>query len=123
MALIAIIDDSKLSRTFGAASLKQAGHEVVEFEPSGLDAVVARLREVKPTLMVLDQQMPAFLGSSLVRVCFEDEALATIKVLMLTAHRDAELEQRMAKLGVRGFLHKPAGPAELNKAVAALLEQ
>jgi CheY-like chemotaxis protein len=121
MTLIAIVDDSRLARTFAAACLRQAGHEVAEVDPTSLSEVMETLRELKPSLLVLDQSMPAFSGSSLVRACFEEEALAALKVVMLTAHHDGNMEQRMEKLGVHAVLHKPISPLDLNKAVAALI--
>jgi CheY-like chemotaxis protein len=122
VALIAVVDDSLLARRFAAASLTSAGHEVVEIEPAGLDQVMDTLRELKPAVLVLDQQMPTFSGWNLVRVCFEDDALSSLKVVMLTAHHDEEMERRMEKLGVHSVLHKPIGPLDLNRVVTALTE-
>ncbi|NWJ39926.1 MAG: response regulator [Geothrix sp.] len=121
MAVIAIVDDSRLARSFVAASLKQTGHEVAEIEPVSLGQVLESLRDLRPELLVLDQQMPTFSGSSLVRACFEDDLLSTVKVMMLTAHRNEDLEHRMEKLGVHAVLHKPISPVDLNTAVAALI--
>lgn len=121
MALIAIVDDSRLARVFAAAALKQTGHEVAEVDPSSLEEVMERLRALRPALLVLDQQMPHFSGSSLVRACFEDDALASLKVVMLTAQHDGEMERRMAKLGVHAVLHKPITPQSLNQCVVELL--
>jgi CheY-like chemotaxis protein len=122
VALIAVVDDSQLARRFAAASLKSAGHEVVEIEPASLEQVMDTLRELKPAVLILDQQMPTFSGSSLVRVCFEDHELSSLKVVMLTAHHDEEMERRMEKLGVHSVLHKPIGPLDLNRVVASLTE-
>ena len=121
MTLIAIVDDSRLARSFAATCLKQAGFEVAEVEPTSLSEVLEKLRVLGPSLLVLDQQMPTFSGSSLVRACFEDEALSSLKVVMLTAHHDGDMEIRMEKLGVHAVLHKPISPADLNKAVTELL--
>jgi DNA-binding NarL/FixJ family response regulator len=120
MALIAIVDDSRLARSFATACLKQAEHEVVEVEPTCLSEVMGKLRELRPLVLILDQQMPTFSGSSLVRACFEDDALGDLKVVMLTAHHNEDLEIRMEKLGVHAVLHKPISPSDLNKAVAML---
>lgn len=122
MAVIAIVDDSRLARLFAAASLKQAGHEVTEIDPISLGQVMAILKGLKPVLLVLDQQMPTFSGSSLVRACFEDDGLSAVKVVMLTAHRDEDLEHRMLKLGVHAVLHKPISPVDLNQVVASLTD-
>ncbi len=122
MAIIAIVDDSRLARSFVAASLRQAGHSVAEVDPVSLQGVVDTLRELQPALLVLDQQMPTFSGSSLVRACFEDDALSRVKVLMLTAHHNEDLEHRMEKLGVHAVLHKPISPTDLNRVVATLTD-
>lgn len=121
MALIAVIDDSQLARHFAAACLKSVGHEAVEIEPASLEQVMDRLRELNPEVLVLDQQMPTFSGSNLVRACFENDALSSLKVVMLTAHHDEEMERRMEKLGVHRVLHKPISPVDLNSAVATLI--
>ena len=122
MALIAVVDDSQLARRFAATSLKSAGHEAVEIEPASLEQVMDTLRELKPAVLVLDQQMPTFSGSNLVRACLEDDTLSSLKVVMLTAHHDEELEHRMEKLGVHAVLHKPISPTGLNRVVATLTE-
>ena len=121
MALVAIVDDSRLARTFAAASLKKAGHEVAEVDPRGLEATMEILRTLKPDLMVLDQLMPEFTGSSLVRACLEDDALGSLRVIMLTAQHDEDLEHRMEKLGVHAVIHKPITPLDLSRAVAEVL--
>ena len=121
VALIAIVDDSRLARVFAAAALKKAGHEVAEIDPTSLDEVLALLRTLRPALLLLDQQMPNFSGSSLVRACFEDDALASLKVVMLTAQHDEDMERRMEKLGVDAVLHKPITPQGLTARAAELL--
>lgn len=121
MALIAIVDDSRLARLAAAAALKHAGFDVVELEPTGLHEVLEALKTRRPDLLLLDQVMPTFSGASLVRACFEDDVLSTLKVLMLTAHHDENLEHRMANLGVHTVLHKPIEPLELTEAVTRLL--
>lgn len=123
MALVAIVDDSKLARVFAAASLKHAGHEVAEVEPTGLAEVLEILRNLKPDLMVLDQLMPGFSGSSLVRACFEDDLLESLRVVMLTALHDEAMDHRMEKLGVHAILYKPISPSELARTVAEVLER
>lgn len=123
MALVVIVDDSRMARAFAAASLRQGGQDVAEVDPTSLECVMDRLRVLKPAVLLLDQQMPGFPGSSLVRACFEDDALSSVKVVMLTAQRDEEMEHRMAKLGVHVVLHKPISPHDLNHCVVELLNQ
>ncbi|MBI4911118.1 MAG: response regulator [Acidobacteria bacterium] len=121
MALIAIVDDSRLARTFSAAALKKLGHETVEIEPLSVFAVLAALKERKPDLLVVDFLMPGCPGQSVVRGCHEDPDLKDLKIVLLTAHREEEAQQRLENLGVQKVLHKPVDPKVLEEAVAALL--
>lgn len=122
MALIAIVDDSKLARVFNAAALRKLGHELLEIEPVSLFEVLAVLKERPPAVMVVDYLMPGCPGPSLVRACHEDASLSSIKVVMLTAHREEEIQGRLANLGVQAVLHKPVEPKVLEEAVNRLLE-
>jgi CheY-like chemotaxis protein len=122
MALIAIVDDSKLARVFNAAALKKLGHELLEIEPVSLFDVLGILKQKKPDLMLVDYLMPNCPGASLVRACHEDPALSQIKVIMLTAHREEEIQGRLTNLGVQHVLHKPVDPKVLEEAVTHLLE-
>ena len=122
MALIAIVDDSKLARVFNSAAIKKLGHEILEIEPLSLFEVLAILKDRKPDVMIVDYLMPGCPGPSLVRACHEDTSLAQIKVVMLTAHREDEIQGRLASLGMQVVLHKPVEPKVLEEAVTRLLE-
>ena len=122
MALIAIVDDSKLARVFNAAALKKLGHELLEIDPVSLFEVLGILKERRPDVMIVDYLMPGCPGPSLVRACHEDATLASIKVVMLTAHHEDEIQGRLANMGVQHVLHKPVDPKVLEGAVTQLLE-
>lgn len=121
MALIAIVDDSKLARVFNAAALKKLGHDLLEIDPVSLFEVLGILKERRPELMVVDYLMPGCPGPSLVRACHEDPDLAAIKVIMLTAHHEDEIQGRLVNLGVQDLLHKPVDPKVLEETVTRLL--
>jgi CheY-like chemotaxis protein len=107
MARIAVVDDSRLARTFAEAALQRVGHDVLLLDPRSLSGTLEALVHWKPDLLILDHSMPAFQGPSLVRACFEHPDLAKVKVVMLTAFHDEAMEERMRKLGVDCVLHKP----------------
>ena len=65
--------------------------------------------------------MPGCPGTSLARGCHEDPELRSMRVLMLTAHRDEEVTLRVQNLGVSEVMYKPFEPQALVDAVAALL--
>ena len=120
MALIAIVDDSKLARVFNSAAIKKLGHEILDIEPISLFEVLAILKDKRPDVMIVDYLMPGCPGPSLVRACHEDATLANIKVIMLTAHHESEIQGRLTSLGVQVVLHKPVDPKVLEEAVTRL---
>lgn len=121
MSRIAIVDDSRLVRTFVAGALRSQGHELVEVEPSSLFDVLGALREAPVDLLIADFLMPECPGESLLRACREDPMLRELPVLVLSAHRDDLSLQRMQQLGISGFLLKPVEARVLVAKVAEVL--
>ena len=119
--MIAIVDDSRLARTFNAAALKKLGHDLVEVDPTSMGDVLAVLREKKPDLMLMDYLMPNCPGPKLVRACHEDSALGSMKIVLLTAHHEDDVHDGLEKLGVQRILHKPVDPKAIEEAISHLL--
>lgn len=120
MARIAIVDDSRLARTFALTVLRKAGHDAFEIDPLSIFEVLKVLREAPPAILLMDYLMPGCPGNSLVRACHEDPVLQAMKVIVCTAHRDEEVKERLDRLGVAAFLHKPLDPSALLAAIQAL---
>jgi len=123
MARIAIVDDSRLARTFAASCLRKSGHEIVEIDPISIFEVLKVLRDNPPQLLLMDYLMPGCPGNSLVRACREDQALKDIPILVITAHRDDEIRERLERMGLLGFLHKPFEPQTLQDEVERLIRR
>jgi len=121
MARIAVVDDSRLARTFTVGCLKKLGHELVEVEPSSLFDVIKRLRETLPQLLLMDYLMPDCPGTSLARAIQEDPVLKDMRIIVISAHRDEEIQERLARLGVDTFLSKPFEAQVLVERVEQLL--
>jgi len=121
MGRIMIVDDSRLARTFTAACLSKQGHEVQEVDPTSIFEVLKAVKEARPELLIMDFLMPNCPGTSLARVCHEDPDLGSMRVLMLTAHRDEEVTRRLLNLGVAEVMFKPFEPQALVDTVAAIL--
>jgi CheY-like chemotaxis protein len=121
MARIMIVDDSRLVRTFASACLRKVGHEVMEVEPTSIFDVLKTAKESSPDLLIMDFLMPNCPGTSLARVCHEDPDLRSMPVLVLTAHRDFEVTQRLRSMGVVEVLFKPVDPQDLTEAVQRLV--
>ena len=122
MALIAVVDDSRLARTFAASCLRKLGHEIVDIDPISIFDVLQTLRENPPQLLLMDYMMPGCPGNSLVRAFREDPALKAVPVLIITALRDDAVRERLERMGSLAFLYKPFEPQTLQDEVTRLLE-
>lgn len=121
MARIAVVDDSRLARTHTAAVLRKAGHEALEIEPTSLTEVLDALRQEKPDALITDFLMPLCPCTSLVRTCHQDEVLKEMRMIVLTAHHDEDIEERLQRVGVSAILYKPVVAEELSSTLEGLL--
>src|SRR5688572_12180401 len=81
------------------------------------DAALRAIREHRPRVAVLDDDMPLLSGVMIAAAVRADPALADTRVLLVTGHASAE---RGASPGVHRFLAKPFRPRELVSAVRDL---
>jgi CheY-like chemotaxis protein len=120
---IAVVDDSRLMRTFVRVHLQSAGHHVVEVEPSSTYEVLRQLREDRPDLLVADYEMPCCNGETLIRFIREDPVLAGTRVLVVSAHSEADLVERLSRQALCGYLVKPITPESLTRAVEDIVQE
>lgn len=93
-----------------AVSIARDGNEALE-----------HIRSERPDLVLLDVMMPGKSGFEVLQAVRTDEALAGLKVLMLTAKgRDTDIAKGLA-LGADGYMTKPFSTRELAERVRALL--
>ena len=117
MVRIAIIEDSPLDRSFQTMVLRKAGWEVVLVEPENPLVLIGQLLDQPPHLLLLDYMLPQLRGDSIAELCHRHPVLQAIPIVVLTAHKDAGLDQRFRALGVREVLFKPISPVQLVEAV------
>lgn len=125
MALdILIIDDSAFIRAFTRIHLQEAGYqveEVEEVEPSSLFKVLGAIHTHRPGLVIVDYEMPFCNGETLIRAIREDSEIKHIPILVLSAHRKAELVGRLSQWDLAGYSVKPIRPEELVASVQRCL--
>ena len=110
-----VVDDEEVIRRLVRTVLEADDYSVIE-APDGrvaLDMVTA----VKPSIVILDVMMPDMDG---VEVCQRLDHSA-VKVVMLTARDDPELEKRCREAGADAFLTKPFSSIELLDLLEGLL--
>ena len=99
--------------------MKREGHRV-SIARDG-DTALAMIRAERPDLVLLDVMMPGKSGFEVCQAVRADEALAAVKILMLSAKgRDTDLAKGSA-LGADAYMTKPFSTRELADKVRELL--
>ena len=99
--------------------MKREGYRVLVAR-DGNEALETARRE-KPDLVLLDVMMPGKTGFEVCQAVRADEALAGVKILMLTAKgRDTDVAQGLG-LGADAYMTKPFATKELAERVRQLL--
>lgn len=121
MKKILIIDDHAQSRQLVKWALAESGFQL--YEASNGEAGVNIARHVNPDLVLLDVVMPGARDGY--QVCAElraDEALAGVKIILLSSNDQPQDRQRGQQAGANAYLAKPFKPASLRGVVVKLLE-
>jgi CheY-like chemotaxis protein len=102
--MILIVDDHKDIGTALERLLRYAGHESVSV--TGGAEALAMLHIRKPSLLILDVNMPHMDGLTVLRTIKEDDELKDVRVAMYSADtQDATMAQAL-RLGAAAFLVK-----------------
>jgi DNA-binding response OmpR family regulator len=104
MARIAIVDDNPANSLPLSRLLRFEGHEVDCILRS--DSALARLRERRPDLLLLDVGMPEVDGIELLRMLRQDESLRELPVVMFSGLSDQVLIAEATSLGAKDYLVK-----------------
>lgn len=110
-----VVDDEEVIRRLVRTVLEADEYSVIE-APDGKVALEMAV-ESKPSIVILDVMMPDMDG---VEVCQRLDH-AAVKVVMLTARDDPELEKRCREAGADAFLTKPFSSIELLELLEGLV--
>ena len=103
-ARILLAEDDRILRKAGETSLKRKGYEVIA-AVDGEDAL-AKAREQKPDLILLDVMMPKMQGFEVLHALKGDPSVSDIPVIMLTNLESAADIKRAADAGAHSYLVK-----------------
>jgi len=101
-------------------SLRKAGFTVTAVGDGS--AVLTRVAESRPDVVLLDWMMPEMDGFEACRRLKADPATADIPVIFLTAKSQESEIARGLQLGARGYITKPFDALALGRQVQELLQ-
>lgn len=112
--ILVVEDDDEVRRAL-VALLQSDGYTTVE-AADGVSAFrLLRSGAVRPCLIVLDLMMPRMDGWDFCAAQQQDDAFASIPVVVMSAH---PLASQAARLGTAAVLLKPADPAKILEMIA-----
>ncbi|NUO53861.1 MAG: diguanylate cyclase [Polyangiaceae bacterium] len=121
--VVLVVDDDVATRTLVTRLLEQSGFDCREATTGEEALALLRRRGETIDCIVLDVRMPGISGFDVLEAVRADPMVATIPVLLLTAHADTEVDiVRGATLGATDHLSKPFSGAVLRAKVTRAVE-
>jgi two-component system phosphate regulon response regulator PhoB len=118
---ILIVEDEAAIREMLTFSLMQSGYIVLQAK-TALEALNI-LDDVSPDMAIIDWGLPQMSGLELVKRMRENEVIADIPILMLTARAQEEDKVKGLETGVDDYMTKPVSIKELQARIKAQLRR
>lgn len=118
-SLVLLVDDEPDQVEMYQLALELAGYEVASASTGG--EALARTRERRPDVIVLDLRLPDITGWDVCAALRSEPRTARIPIIVLTAAAVASLPQQAAAAGCAGYLLKPCFPDQLTQAVREVI--
>ncbi|MEU8946369.1 response regulator transcription factor [Streptomyces sp. NPDC048489] len=122
MIRVLLADDQSLVRAGFKALLDAQDDLEVAGEAADGDEALRRVRALRPDVVLMDIRMPVLDGLAATRRITDDPDLKDVKVVILTTFELDEYVFEAIRSGASGFLVKDTEPAELLRAVRAVVE-
>jgi len=122
MIRVLVVDDQDLVRVGLRTLIGSAeGMELVGEAADGL-AAVARARELRPDVVLMDIRMPGVDGLEATRRIVGDPSLAATRVIVLTTFELDDYVFEALRIGASGFLLKDTRPTQLLAGIRAAVD-
>jgi CheY-like chemotaxis protein len=116
---IMLVEDDEISRTLLHQLLKKSGYRIIE-ATDGLEALKIAMRE-RPTLILMDVDLPGLDGIGITRRIREDAALRNTLIVMVTAFDSPEIRDAAFDAGCNEYLVKPLNATQLKALLTSVL--
>jgi two-component system cell cycle response regulator DivK len=110
-SLILVVEDQEDNLQILRDLLSSAGYEVIEAENGEL--ALSILAKHRPSLILMDIQIPIIDGYEVTRRIKADGALKSIPVIAVTSHALGGGEEKARAAGCDDFVAKPYSPRQL----------
>ncbi|KCV81002.1 response regulator receiver protein [Actibacterium atlanticum] len=117
-SVLLVEDEDNIAMALGYL-IRKLGYELRRVA-DGNDALAA-IEERAPDLVVLDVMLPGRSGFEVCQIVRRDPALASMKILMITARGGAVEKRKGFAMGADGFLTKPFSNADLSDQIVLLM--
>jgi len=117
---VLIVEDNELNMKLFHDLLEAQGYEILETR-EGL-AALSMAREHKPDLILMDIQLPEISGLEVTKWLKDDESLAHIPVIAVTAFAMKGDEERIRAGGCVAYIAKPIAVGHFLETVKKYLE-
>jgi twitching motility two-component system response regulator PilH len=115
---ILIVDDSATDRQFLSDLLASNGYKVSTAQNA--DEALAKAKELRPDLVLMDVVMPGQSGFQATRTLSRDEATKKIPIIICTSKAQDTDRAWGMKQGARDYIVKPVSAPELLAKISAL---
>lgn len=116
---VMIIEDNELNMKLFRDLVELSGYDVVELR-SGSHAMEVALAE-KPSLLVLDIQLPEISGIEIIKYFKANEQLKSIPIIAVTAFAMAKDEESIKAAGCEYYMSKPINIANFQSVLKSYL--
>jgi PAS domain S-box-containing protein len=120
--LVHYVEDNETNIEIMRAVLEQRGQIELETSMLGLDGMAA-VRQRRPDLILLDMHLPDISGLELLRHLKQDDAVADIPVIVVSADATPGHMQQALTLGAQHYVTKPLDVARFLDLIDHILEQ
>jgi CheY-like chemotaxis protein len=116
---ILIVDDNELNRKILRVLLQKSGYET--FEAVDGEQGVQLAREVRPSLIFMDIQMPVVDGVAALKILRSEDATSKIPVVALTSYAMKGDREKFLEAGFDAYVAKPIDSNEVLEMVREML--
>ncbi len=118
---VLVVDHDKDTRELYRTWLEMAGLQVEDAEDA--PCALAKVRGVRPAVLVTEIVLPGTDGLSLARRLRADDRTRDISIILVTGYPTSAFEDEIRTLGIRAVLLKPCSLEQLRHEIRSAIEE